>query len=76
MKKLIKYCSLPDLYDTKVTAKSKDLIIYSIDNILGSLIAYKQNVSQSLLDVADQKKEWNVSLKILHYQKGNRYMNY
>ncbi|PKU88069.1 hypothetical protein MA16_Dca025673 [Dendrobium catenatum] len=39
---------LPSSYDAKITAitESKDLNVYSINNLLGSFIAYEQGVSQ------------------------------
>ncbi|PKU83314.1 hypothetical protein MA16_Dca021017 [Dendrobium catenatum] len=61
-------CYLPTAYDAKITAitESKDLNIYSIDNLLGSLIAYKQGVSQRKIDVGEtrrKKKKKTIALK-------------
>jgi len=49
---------LPSSYDAKITAitESKDLNIYSIDNLLGSLIAYDQGVSQRQSDAGEKKE--------------------
>ncbi|PKU77259.1 Retrovirus-related Pol polyprotein from transposon TNT 1-94 [Dendrobium catenatum] len=56
---------LPSSYDAKITAitESKDLNVYSIDNLLGSLIAYEQGVSQRQSDAGEKKKERTVALK-------------
>ena len=57
---------LPTAYDAKITAitESKDLNIYSIDNLLGSLIAYEQGVSQRKIDAGEPRKEKNIALKV------------
>ncbi|KAI0497222.1 hypothetical protein KFK09_020444 [Dendrobium nobile] len=56
---------LPSSYDAKITAitESKDLNTYSIDNLLGSLIAYEQGVNQRNLDAGEKKKEKIITLK-------------
>ncbi|KAI0488562.1 hypothetical protein KFK09_028399 [Dendrobium nobile] len=56
---------LPSSFDVKITAitESKDLNTYSIDNLLGSLIAYEQRVNQRNLDTGDKRKEKKVALK-------------
>ncbi|KAI0493791.1 hypothetical protein KFK09_023916 [Dendrobium nobile] len=56
---------LPSSYDAKITAitESKDLNTYSIDNLLGSLIAYEQGVNQRNLDAGEKKKEKTIALK-------------
>ncbi|KAI0510890.1 hypothetical protein KFK09_011500 [Dendrobium nobile] len=56
---------LPSSYDAKITAitESKDLNTYYIDNLVGSLIAYKQRVNQRNLDAGEKKKEKIVALK-------------
>ncbi|KAI0492032.1 hypothetical protein KFK09_026297 [Dendrobium nobile] len=56
---------LPSSYDAKITAitESKDLNTYSIDNLLGSLIAYEQGVNQRNLDAGEKKKEKTITLK-------------
>ncbi|KAI0522320.1 hypothetical protein KFK09_004695 [Dendrobium nobile] len=56
---------LPSSFDAKITVitESKDLNTYSIDNLLGSLIAYEQGVSQRNLDAGEKKKEKMVALK-------------
>ncbi|KAI0496417.1 hypothetical protein KFK09_022733 [Dendrobium nobile] len=56
---------LPSSYDAKITAitESKEPNVYSIDNLLGSLIAYEQGVSQRLRDAGEKKKERTVELK-------------
>ncbi|KAI0496288.1 hypothetical protein KFK09_022602 [Dendrobium nobile] len=41
----------------------EDLNTYSIDNLLGSLIAYEKGVNQRNLDVGERKKEKMVALK-------------
>ncbi|KAI0524614.1 hypothetical protein KFK09_003991 [Dendrobium nobile] len=55
---------LTSSYDTKITVitEYKDLNMYSIDNLLGSLIAYEQGVSQRQSD-AGEKKGRTVALK-------------
>ncbi|KAI0519752.1 hypothetical protein KFK09_007212 [Dendrobium nobile] len=57
---------LPTTYDAKITAitESKDLNIYSIDNLLGSLIAYEQGVSQKKIDAGELRREKNITLKV------------
>ncbi|KAI0524637.1 hypothetical protein KFK09_004014 [Dendrobium nobile] len=57
---------LPTAYDAKITAitESKDLNIYSIDNLLGSLIAYEQGVSQRKIDVGEPRKDKNLALNV------------
>ncbi|KAI0503951.1 hypothetical protein KFK09_014898 [Dendrobium nobile] len=57
---------LPSSYDAKITTitESKDLNTYSIDNLLGSLIAYEQGVNQRNLDAGEKKKEKIVALKV------------
>ncbi|KAI0496428.1 hypothetical protein KFK09_022744 [Dendrobium nobile] len=49
---------LPSYFDAKITAitESKDLNTYSIDNLLGSLIAYEQGVNQRNLDAGSHVK--------------------
>ena len=56
---------LPSSFDAKITAitESKDLNSYSIDSLLGSLIAYEQGVNQRNLDAGERKKEKTVALK-------------
>ncbi|KAI0513432.1 hypothetical protein KFK09_009453 [Dendrobium nobile] len=44
--------------------ESKDLNIYSIDNLLGSLITYEQGVSQRKIDAGEPRKEKNIALKV------------
>ncbi|KAI0519582.1 hypothetical protein KFK09_007033 [Dendrobium nobile] len=57
---------LPTTYDAKITAitESKDLNIYSIDNLLGSLIAYEQGVSQRKIDAGEPRKDKNLALNV------------
>ncbi|KAI0516137.1 hypothetical protein KFK09_008809 [Dendrobium nobile] len=56
---------LPSSYDAKISVipESKDSNTYSIDNLLGSLIAYEQGVNQRNLDAGEKKKEKTVALK-------------
>jgi len=50
---------LPSSFDAKIIiiTESKDLNTYSIDSLLGLLIAYEQGVNQRNLDVGEKKKE-------------------
>lgn len=52
-------CCLLESWVTKVIVifESKDLSIYSIDQFLSSLIAYKQKIVYSKIDVSDKRKE-------------------
>ncbi|PKU86817.1 Retrovirus-related Pol polyprotein from transposon TNT 1-94 [Dendrobium catenatum] len=56
---------LPSSFDAKITTiiESKDLNTYSIDNLLGSLIAYEQGVNQRNLDVGVKKMKKTMALK-------------
>ncbi|KAI0530902.1 hypothetical protein KFK09_000450 [Dendrobium nobile] len=56
---------LPSSFDAKITVitESKDLNTYSIDNLLGSLIAFKQGVNQRNLNAGEKKKEKTMALK-------------
>ncbi|KAI0493895.1 hypothetical protein KFK09_024022 [Dendrobium nobile] len=56
---------LHTIYDAKITAiiESKDLNIYSIDNLLGLLITYEQEVSQRKIDTGEPRREKNIALK-------------
>ncbi|KAI0530875.1 hypothetical protein KFK09_000423 [Dendrobium nobile] len=59
-------CCFPSAYDAKITViiESKDLNIYSIDNLLGSLIAYEQGVSQRKIDAGEPRREKNIALNM------------
>ncbi|PKU80058.1 hypothetical protein MA16_Dca027140 [Dendrobium catenatum] len=56
---------LPSYFDVKITVitKYKYLNTYSIDNLLGSLIAYEKGVNQRNLDACEKKKEKTIALK-------------
>ncbi|PKU76803.1 Retrovirus-related Pol polyprotein from transposon TNT 1-94 [Dendrobium catenatum] len=64
---------LPSSFDAKITAisESKDLNTYSIDNLLGSLIAYEQGVNQRNHNVGERKKEKTVALKANNSDTGS-----
>lgn len=56
---------LPVFFDAKITTitESKDLNIYYVDNLIGSLITYEQGMNQRNLDACDRKKEKIIALK-------------
>ncbi|KAI0496474.1 hypothetical protein KFK09_022791 [Dendrobium nobile] len=64
---------LPSAYDAKIIAiiESKDLNIYSIDNLLGSLIAYEQVVSQRKIDAGEPQREKNIALNVEEFESEN-----